>query len=651
MRPKPPKALTAVWENDLAQDISQNLLTMLRNNTGMSTEAAMRKVTMDMLANNPFVPPTTGCPINDLPNELLAYIFLLGTQMEEDDDGSDVDEEEESEYIDALDLGEAWEDVTDDEDEDMEVHNKKLGGKAGKRKEEVPENHENEDMAVHTNKNSGKKVGKRIETTESDEDDDEEDEESCLPFQVLVSHVCQHWREIALESPVLWTKLTFTDGPPFEKSIAWIQRSKGSPLDISIDCTIPENDDYAHDDQDSDSESDVSCPSVTRKPGSHGEKYEEEHGDCHHGTLFYSLDDLNTILDIIVPYVAQWRLLDFSVSYYVYMYTLLSRLTLCSSAPLLEVLILHHYEEGNDTDGEEEFQCPELSTPVLIFNGIAPNLKEVTLWGVHLDWERSLSFLAGLQDFELAYHAKNVRPSFATFSKLLAASPEIRTLTLCMSGPAEDNDMDNDWGTDPIEVLSLKDLVLCYHEPKYIIALMRLLCAPNVTSLVLDYDGADYSEFVQALTRPMPGKNKSLLAGLEHLKIVGLPCNNKSAEMLLDQLAGLQSLNLNCQGEEEELFFDLLCRLRSKSKTPYCPNLHTIWTTGIHGRQMKTFIEMRRVAGMPIKRVGMSQQDEIGEREESWIKDHVETLEFFEPSDSEEDVMDVDIDMELDDDM
>lgn len=588
-----PVLVPASWRDGLEQDLTKNLLTVLRDNAGMSATAALRKVTMEMLANNPFVPPTSGCPVNDLPNELLAYIFFLGTEIENEEEFFDAneDEDDESEYADALDLERDW------EDEDMEENN-------------------------------------------------EDDDPPVLPFQVLVSHVCRHWREIALESPVLWTRITFTKGSPFEKSVTWIQRSKSSPLNISIDCTIDDSFEYTTNLDNVDSHG---RPTVARLPDSHGKKYEEEHGGCNHPATFFSLDELSTILDIIVPHVSQWRVLDCSVTYYVYMHNLLSHLSHCPPAPLLEVLSLHHYEDNGD-DGEiagDKFYPPELSTRFLIFNGIVPNLRQVTLWGVHLDWDRSLSFLAGLEALELAYHAKNVRPSFATFSKILQESPELNTLTLCVSGPADHDDVDNDWGTEPIVVLSVTDLVLCYQEPKYIIALMRLLCTPNVTSLVLDYDGADYSEFAQALTKPMPGKSKSLLAGLEHLKIAGLPCNKESAEIFLDQLAALQSLNLNCAGDEEELFFDLLWQPLGQSATQsktYCPNLNTIWTSGIYGQQMKTLIEKRQAAGVPIKRVFMNQDDDVGEKEEKWIKDHVETFEFFQPSDFEDDDDDVDDD-------
>ena len=623
-----------LWQELATQDINQNLLLALRTNAGMSPEAAMRKVTMDMLASNPFVPPTAGCPINELPNELLAYIFLLGTQME-DDECSEEDEDEDEAIGDALDLTQPWEDVSDEEgvDMDLRVHHSKSWKMDKKKKEEYLEIEEDDED------DDGDDEGDEDEEDEAEEDEEEE-EELDLPFQVLVSHVCRHWREIALDSPVLWTKLDFTEGPPFEKSKAWIQRSKRSPIDITINCTVPEHLDYSVDNESIDSYSKERLrAALPRLPGSHGDKYDEEHGECVHDPLFYSLAELTAILDIIVPCVAQWRLLDVSVSYYVYMHTLLLRLTQCPSAPLLEILSLHHYEESGHgiDDLDEKFQPPELSTCFFIFHGIAPNLTSVTLWGVHLDWERSLSFLTDLRELELAYHVKDVRPSFATFTKFLAASPNLYTLTLCCSGPAEHNDMDNEWSADAVEIPSLKDLVLCYHEPQYIIALMRILCTPNVTSLVLDYDEDDYSEFVQALTKPMPGKSKSLLAGLEQLKIAGLPCNNKSAEMFLDQLAGLQTLNLNCLGQEE-IFFDLLQPLvqsGAPTKT-YCPNLHTVWTCGIFGLEMKKFIEMRKAAGVPIRQVFMSQQDAVGEKEEEWIRNHVETLEFFEPSDSEE---------------
>ena len=97
-------------------------------------------------------------------------------------------------------------------------------------------------------------MGSGAEEQGDDDDDDdegegEEDEEGSmdedgkrLPFKVLVSHVCTRWRTVAIETSTLWTFLDFAEGPPFDKSRTWLERSKGCLLDIELDCTVDEDD-------------------------------------------------------------------------------------------------------------------------------------------------------------------------------------------------------------------------------------------------------------------------------------------------------------------------------------------------------------------------------------------------------------------------
>ncbi|KZT01967.1 uncharacterized protein LAESUDRAFT_443862 [Laetiporus sulphureus 93-53] len=47
---------------------------------------------------------------------------------------------------------------------------------------------------------------------------------------VLVSHVCHHWREVAISTPLLWTSVPVDKGP--RVSDIWLQRSHDSPMDI-----------------------------------------------------------------------------------------------------------------------------------------------------------------------------------------------------------------------------------------------------------------------------------------------------------------------------------------------------------------------------------------------------------------------------------
>ncbi|KAG5654266.1 hypothetical protein H0H81_005512 [Sphagnurus paluster] len=611
----------AQLKKDLTKNLTSALEGSLKENLKLSPDAALRKVTKEMLANNPFVPPI-GCPVNDLPPELLAYIFLVGTQMEAEYEYAD-DDDEDDEDMEQYQLSDEW---TDEE-----------GG-----------NHR-DTAALGSLANGGDME------VDGDGNEEDEDEEMELPFQVLVSHVCKHWRVVALESPVLWTKLNFGEGAPFEKSKTWIQRSKGLPLDISIDCTIPEENEHdAHDlDDVLHATGDASSPptrTATISAEEYGRQYTEMHKDCTHPHphLPLSLLDLVAILDIIVPHIEQWRSLTLTASLYDYMHTLLSRLAQCPAAPLLEVLELYHYEDCEDY---EVFRPAELREPFLIFNGYAPNLRDVALWGVHLDWDRSLSFLKDLRDLELTYHAKDVRPSYATFTQMITFSPNLSTLSLCLSGPQGNDAETNDWGTEPISIPSLQELVLCYHEAPYAIALVQKLSVPNVRSLALDFDGEDYTEFVKQLTLPMAGTTKSILSGLEHMKISGLPCDRASIDMMYEQLVGLQTININCSGEEEEELFRRLMYPAAAGKKIYCPNLHTITTTGIDGAEMRGFVEARKAAGVPIKRLMMSEEDEIEDKDEKWLRAHVEEFDFFEPSDSEEELVDLTEDDESDNDM
>lgn len=586
-------------EARLQAELTKDLANAISSNPSMTPEAVMRKFTREKLENNPFVPPK-GCPVNKLPPELLANIFLIGTRMEEEygyeDDDDDDDEDED-------------EDENGDEDSPIMVLESRLEKSSGKLEVEV--------------------IG-----AEKDDEEDE-DHEGVLPFQVLVSHVCRHWREIAIESPVLWTTLSFDEDMPLEMAKAWIQRSKDLPLDVHIDCQLSEDDDCEAAANDLNN----AFPEIDTPVQQDQDMC--ENSDTPYSFPPFSIHHLNLVLDLIIPHVTRWHSLDVTASTYEYIYKVLFRLADCAAAPQLEILQLYHYKDCEDY---EAFTSTDLREAFLPFHGNAPKLRNVALWGVHLDWERSLSMLCNLQDLELSYHAKDARPSYATFVQMIALSPELRTLSLCLSGPQEHDDLTNDWGTGLIEIPSLKDLVLCYHESRYAIAFAQKLSVPNLHSLTLDFDGEDYSEFVKALTRPMPKCTRSILGGLEHLRISGLPCDDRTIDLMYEQLVGLKWINLNCSGEEERLFMRLMESASSTaSPKPYCPNLHMITTRGIDGPTMRAFVEARRAAGFPVKQIMMSEGDEIGLKDEKWLRAHVEELDFFEPSDSEEELTEEEI--------
>lgn len=129
------------WPSAAISDIPD----ALRQNAArgnFNLEETIKKIILD---HNPFVPPKGDrCPINDLPNELLAHIFYLGAFESEEDEEDDMYQEE---------IGNQLDDINEE----------------GSGVEDVEE--------------------------EGDEGDDIPDYDG-MPYQVLVSHVCKHWREV-----------------------------------------------------------------------------------------------------------------------------------------------------------------------------------------------------------------------------------------------------------------------------------------------------------------------------------------------------------------------------------------------------------------------------------------------------------------------
>ncbi|KAJ7044072.1 hypothetical protein C8F04DRAFT_991258 [Mycena alexandri] len=642
----------AAFEAKLTEDLAHRALMILTANPGMSQEAAMLQAETDLrdlaLKNNPFRPPT-GCPVNDLPPELLAHIFKVGCEMQaeegdadyEDEDGLDLEDEWETDEED----GEADEVVEDDEDKDVRM------GSPEKRRTQ-PASH-----GAAPPETDG----------EESESEDGDDWDADLPFQVLVSHVCKHWRAVALNSHTLWQVLQFTTHLNVEKSKAWLERSNGLPLDIFIDCTSvhgPHEDGHDHEGED---EAAHHPPTDQQAPSTGGGfmgiimAFNPTTGTLTTDTITadgtplangelqpttppepcISLDDFKVILDMIMPHVHNWRVLEVSANFYTYMYELLSRLAKCPAAPLLEELGLYNYEES-ESEEVETFEPAHLAEAFLPFQGNAPKVTHVAFWGVHIAWEAALPMLQGLREIELAYHTRDVRPSFETFRAMLDASPEIELLSLCFSGPVGDMEV--------LEVPSLRTLVLCYLEPDFVKPLLGALVLPGLEELNLDLVEEDFTDFATQLAEPARGQTRSLLAGLTTMKLTGLQCNDATCAVVMAQLEGLKRLHINCEGEEER-FFTLLSQLKG-SAPQYCPKLESLRVEGVEGSELRKLVATRKTAGAPLQQVFIGNRDFVDPKDERWLRANVETLDFFDPSDDSEpesdvlEVMDTDSDLD-----
>lgn len=466
----------------LKGDISTLLASVLKHEPGLSPKEAIWKVQENLLHNNPYVPPKDGvCIINSLPVELLAHIFRVGVEMqregggdddfeevpedaeekkgleeelkkvqdEEDDDTSEEEEEEEEVAVEPIDPATVesddnnseWED--EDEDEPMPAVNYSIKADDGEEEEEDEDSEEDDEHG----------------------EGDEEDEEDLMPFELLVSHVCRHWRTAAVNTPDLWTNIYMEAPHQWDRYQTYIERSKGQALDL-----------------------DITVEGVEEPPCDH----EEPMCAANNGLL-----EIQKINALIMPKAAQWRSFVVTTSTWRDAREILKKLHEVPAAPLLEFFNFQCFEEAED---EETFTPAELKEPFYLpFHGNAPNLQHVVLWSVHIDWDGAVSMFQGLQELELGYHTKDVLPSWRAFSSYLQNSPQLLRLELKESGPRLDKnvtllqppatpatgmasayytaiptfgetDEDSDpyeWPRYPLEVPSLRDLILADHEPAY----------------------------------------------------------------------------------------------------------------------------------------------------------------------------------------
>ncbi|KAH9949868.1 hypothetical protein B0H21DRAFT_777104 [Amylocystis lapponica] len=292
-------------------------------------------------------------------------------------------------------------------------------------------------------------------------DDPEPDQQ--LPgdptFEVLASHVCQYWRDVALRTPNLWTTIHLRTFPHIDRARHYLARSTRHPLNVIVDtCT---EDDY--------------------QPGH---------------LLFR--DEFLPLFDIVTPHISRWRSLVLKVRDLTCKAHARTVLSTCGAAPILDFLQLWHIEEWGSP---ERLYTAIGPPPVVVFAGSLPSLRTISLIGVNLPWLHS-PFLTGLLSIELALHSDDVRIPFNLWRDMLAHSPDLTRLSLTYSGPRSKT---GPWTLpERITLPALVHLRLTDLDPPYLCALLRTIHAPALRTLHLELSDQDFTPFARMLSSPLP---------------------------------------------------------------------------------------------------------------------------------------------------
>ncbi|CAE6445384.1 unnamed protein product [Rhizoctonia solani] len=279
--------------------------------------------------------------------------------------------------------------------------------------------------------------------------------------QTVLPAVCSYWRQVALDTTALWTKVTLLDRPRWHFSKICLTRAGHTALlDIDLDM---EEDFWA---------------------------------DTENATLDELAERAEDALAFIVTHggvPSRWR--SFSMTTDVFLAQLAAmKLFGKSSFPSLISLEMR-FTGPYEFDGEDGFTLEEHieSPPKLLFKESPPQLRSIKLQGVpgsYLFGHPAHPQFVVLTHLELRFEARY--PSLTDFNKLLAANPGLESIFLEL-GDVERSVKVEKKRLHKVHLPKLQSLsCVDVASPLWTLHAITMLDAPNVTSLELTLGISSY---------------------------------------------------------------------------------------------------------------------------------------------------------------
>jgi hypothetical protein len=292
----------------------------------------------------------------------------------------------------------------------------------------------------------------------------------CLAW-LGVTHVCHHWREIALNQPLLWSHLDFTTVSS-DGATEILARAKTVPLHLEAKL----------------------CP-------------------------FDGWDDarFRHFRKELKAHVSHIRHLDLSMEP-AQLNRTLNRLTL--PAPTLEYLII------SCQDNQDEIPDSQVSIPDTLFNGATPRLSCLELCNCAIKWKSSL--LRGLEHLDI--RSPHLRPSLSDWLDALDEMPQLKTLTLHRASPVANSPPPFDIErTITLPSLTLFDIDSRVRECGLVLAHLILpsLITLRVKAKSHVLDGRDLPEMLPYVTRHAYGLHHT-----QPLQSVFVRCDKEGVEIV-----------------------------------------------------------------------------------------------------------------------
>ncbi|TFY70957.1 hypothetical protein EVG20_g2040 [Dentipellis fragilis] len=435
-----------------------------------------------------------------------------------------------------------------------------------------------------------------------------------LNFEVIISHVCSHWRGVALRTPGLWTSLRMRKPSHLERGKEFVKRSRYCLLDVMFDF-------------------------VARKDHIPGR------------TLCF--DHFHEAFDIAEAHAMRWRSLLLRLCDLECKGGARARLHGCAPVPMLQSLQLWHLEDWGTS---QNLFVATAKPPVQILNNDVPSLKNLSLVGVNLAWSQE-HYLADLEQIEFALHSEGVRPSVKEWEELLRASPNLWRLSLHYSGPR----VEGAWTASPIPLAHLSVLSLTDMDPTLLCSVMQHLTMPTLRTLEMELPEQDFTAFVDLIS----DAQAPYFPILDDLHISALDCSVESWGRFLRTIPKLSYLEADFRRIEHDFFDELFTKTTHsdepeastsaaeqnkatthtsldsvpESSNPFynvlLPRLRVLKVAGLSAQNLLAYVTFRKTAGYPVPRLVV--HDKMGIDDMNALQEARVDVEYYQYSDDDDD--------------
>ncbi|KAH9889865.1 hypothetical protein C8Q73DRAFT_652861 [Cubamyces lactineus] len=378
---------------------------------------------------------------------------------------------------------------------------------------------------------------------------DGEEEDSITLSNLML--VCRYWREVAIHTPMLWTRIVMGTHRSVDRALLKLDRSRSAPLYICLDFS----------------------PRME------------------HGTV--STESIVTAMDLIRPAIWRWKTFHLTVPSRPQAHVALTRCR--EQAPLLEVLsirVAHSMQE-------DHYSTP----PLPLFERHTPRLRSSSFTSFNFGWD--IALLSNLRVLKLGGYWNGFSPSVDVILKTLRACPQLEELVLrnmsdvdpesCASLISESSEQQDDFAlarvsdTRTIQLPRLRKASFYYSGNLRTRTVFSLLSFPALERIELCYLD-NVSPILECLR-----KQSLTVLPLRHLRIESCFLNELRFARLLQRLPALNSLELV---DVEDVTSNLMRNFAAPpvSQTWVCPKLATLsleGCTSIEWETIRSIVESR----------------------------------------------------------